>query len=105
MNIKNAPCMARIVAPGSSYNSWLVNVLNLSPAVMFYLPDGHLSHPSAASNAWVCESLMFSDFKVKLDNGLRRRTRYVVIDDHFLRELPGLDVVDEVTTHDELEVA
>jgi len=90
MNIKQAPCMARIVAPGNHMSGWLVQVLYAAPNGLFCLPDGY---PSATYGPWhwVCESLMHSSFRARLFKGGFRETRFAVIRDAYLRPLPGIE--------------
>lgn len=109
MNIKQAPCLARIVAPGSQYSGWIVSVLSATPVGEFLLPDGQLSFSSTGKPSWTCESLMHSMFNVELDfpKGKRRLARYAVIGDSYLRPLPGIDDTEttETSKPKELEAA
>lgn len=94
MNIKQAPCMARIVAPGHPESGWIVSVLSAAPVGRFVLPDGYPAYPATDHPAWVCESLMHSDFNAATSKSGRNRraTRYAVISDLYLRPLPGIEV-------------
>jgi hypothetical protein len=87
MNIKQAPCMARIVAPGHRYHQWLVQAVGKAPLGQFPLPDGHPAINRDNHQSWVCESFMHSPFDCPLDDGRRRLTRFAVIDDANLRPI------------------
>ena len=87
MNIKQAPCMARIVAPGNRYNQWLVQVMREAPQGTLVLPDGYPALSDAGHPSWVCESFMHSPFNCPLMDGRRRLTRFAVIDDANLRPI------------------
>lgn len=87
MNIKQSPCMARIVAPGHPLSGWIVQVLRDAPLGVFDLPDGYPSAGEHGSSSWVCESLMHSPFECPLKNGRIRATRFAVIGDESLRPL------------------
>jgi len=87
MNIKQAPCMARIVAPGNRYNQWLVQVMREAPHGRFTLPDGQQAIHEDGRPSWVCESLMHSPFDCPLDDGRRRLNRFAVVDDASLQPI------------------
>jgi len=92
MNIKQAPCMARIVAPGNRYNQWIVRVLHAAPRGKFDLPDGYPGFSYGSHSSWVCESLMHSPFDCPLIGGGSRLNRFAVIDDanlHPISDNPG----------------
>ncbi len=85
-NIKSAHCLARIVAPGESENSWIVQVLRRANPRGDTLPDGK---PTLVSgNSWICESLMASPFR---SLGGFPPNRYASIGDRYLRPLPGIE--------------
>ena len=99
MNIKSAPCLARIVAPGNYMNGWIVQVLYKAPAGQYVLPDGFPARGEGALVCWVCESLMHSPFSAPvINNGKRskRETRYSAIDDPHLLPLPGVDDPEQI---------
>lgn len=93
-NIKAAPCLARIVAPGNHANGWIVQVLNRAPIGEYRLPDGFMAMGESDAVYWVCESLMHSPFNAPIlyrGKWSKRQTRYSAIDDPHLRPLPGIE--------------
>jgi len=96
-NIKSAPCLARIVAPGNIHNGWIVSVMHAEPAGEYKLPDQQLAFNRGLEQCWICRSLMHSDFlaPIKVDTtGSKwktRKTRYAAIEDRCLRPLPGIE--------------
>ena len=99
MNIKSAPCLARIVAPGYPENGWIVQVLHAAPSGVFSLPNGCTTTDDHRLDHWVCESLMHSNFTVKtIMAGIARprQTRFAVIQDHYLRPLPGIEDPEQI---------
>lgn len=99
MNIKSAPCMARIVAPGHPVNGWIVQVLHRAPIGEYQLPDGFLAMGEKEGVYWVCESLMHSPFSAPIlykGRWSNRRTRYSSIDDPHLRPLPGIEDPEQI---------
>lgn len=97
MNIKSAPCLARIVAPGREMNGWIVSVMYWHPGGGGQLPDGFHIHP-ATPGAWICESLMHSPFVAPVGTKLQstRKARYAAIKDAFLRPLPGIEDPEQI---------
>lgn len=104
MNIKQAPCMARIVAPGHRYSGWIVQVTKAAPPGQFDLPDGYPSFGEHGPGSWVCESLMHSPFECPLKNGRLRVTRFAVIGDEWLRPLPGIGTPEQIANAKPVEL-
>lgn len=93
MNIKHAPCLARVIGPKSPWHQWIVKVHYPSKRGWVTNPDGELVRDTKSKKGdWLVESLMASPFKV---DGVTRR--FCVCPDAHLRPLPGLD---EPTTED-----
>ena len=101
MNITHAPCLARIVIPRYLMNGWFVRVISAAPnSGSFAMPDGSIARRRIIGPAWICESLMASEFSMQT-----HPCRYAAILDVDLRPLPG-DEIDTATTESrELEAA
>lgn len=103
MNIKQAPCLARIVAPTPDHevNGWIVSVEYRSPVGNHTLPDGMLASTNTPIG-WVCKSLMHSKFPAAR-RGKIVRCRYIVISDDYIRPLPGIDAPEEITEREPIK--
>lgn len=96
MNIKHAPCLARIVANGDMHDNWIVRVIEyINPDELYSDPDGQRRIHDFPSGGWNCESLMHSMFD--------GTDRYAVINDMALRPLPGDELPESSDTTRELE--
>ncbi len=95
MNIKHAPCLARIVAHGDPDHGKFVEVLRRTPEGDHVHPDGILSEGAFKGEClWLCKSLMHSGLAVP---GFYGRVCYADIADELLRPLPGLDEPEHTT--------
>lgn len=91
MNIKSAPCLARIVDPGSPYNQWIVRVIERAQPGLVQPPDGQVVIKLCRCPGWICESLQSPFVYRGLFFGDTLRP-FDVIHDEDLRPLPGDDV-------------